>query len=319
VKALVATSPGWALSGLARREGLVVVMYHRVGPNSQGFASLDASVFRDQMVWLKENCTSIRPEDLLVPEAPRRHGRPLVLVTFDDGYRDYHDHAYPILKELGIHSIVFLSTIFMDEPQRLLWPDILHLASVRARPRRVRLPWGEAEEIDLATPAGRKRAVRAAKDHVKELPNDEKNRAIDRLLDSLEVDHASLAGERTMLSWDEVRRTMDITTYGGHTHTHPILSRIGSEEAEVEIRTGRERIAAETGQSPRHFAYPNGRARDFTPDTKAILRRQGFEVAYTTVEGINRPGTDKLELKRVPAAEDVRGFSWALMRVAARR
>ena len=40
---------------------------------------------------------------------------------------------------------------------------------------------------------------------------------------------------------------MDITHFGGHTHTHPILSRLSREQADNEIRTCRDRIAAETG------------------------------------------------------------------------
>ena len=89
-----------------------------------------------------------------------------------------------------------------------------------------------------------------------------------------------------------MRAAQDLTTWGGHTHTHPILSRVSHERVEEEVRTCRDRIRAETGREPRHFAYPNGRFRDFGDDTKAVLQRYGFDVAYCVEEGINDATTD---------------------------
>ncbi len=40
---------------------------------------------------------------------------------------------------------------------------------------------------------------------------------------------------------------------GGHSHTHPIMSRLDAAEAETEVRTCRDRIAAETQQAPTSF------------------------------------------------------------------
>lgn len=310
-KRLAATSPGWALSRLVRPQGTLVLMYHRVGPNPVGFPSLDLEVFREQMTWLKSHCTPLGPEDLKGSVArPNRH-KPFALVTFDDGYRDYFEHAYPILKALGIPALVFLSTVFMDEPGRLLWPDLLHLAAKRAPGRRIRVPF-VGDEIDLGTEEGRTRLVRATKDHVKGLPEDSKESTLMDLLRLLDVKPTGLQIDRPMLTWDEVRAAQDLTTWGGHTHTHPILSRVSPERVEEEIRTCRDRIRAETGREPRHFAYPNGRYQDFADDTKDVLRRYGFEVGYSVEEGINDATTDWMAVRRLAARPDLAGFAWAL-------
>jgi peptidoglycan/xylan/chitin deacetylase (PgdA/CDA1 family) len=317
VKTTLAAPLGWALSAPVRPRGTLVVMYHRVGPNPAGFASLDLAEFRAQMAWLKENCTVIGPADIRDSVARARRRKPFVLVTFDDGYRDYHDHAYPVLKELQIPALVFLSTVFMDEPSRLLWPDLVHLAAQRAQAGRVRLPWPGGAEIDLVGNGGRARLVRAVKDHVKELTEEGKERALRSLFALLDFDPALPGVERQMLSWDEVRATMDLTTYGGHTHTHPILSRISREVADEEVRRCRDRLLAETGKPPLYFAYPNGRERDFNEDTRAILRNHGFDVAYATEEGVNGPTIDWLAVKRIPAAPNLPEFAWAMAALTA--
>jgi peptidoglycan/xylan/chitin deacetylase (PgdA/CDA1 family) len=314
-KRLAATSPGWALSRLVRPPGTLVLMYHRVGPNPMGFPSLALEAFREQMTWLKTHCTPLGAEELRASVDRPNRSKPFALVTFDDGYRDYFEHAYPILKELGIPALVFLSTVFMDDPGRLLWPDLLHLAAHRAPGRRVRLPFLD-EEIELGGDGGRRRLVRAIKDHVKELPEDLKESTLLELLRVLDVHPSQWAIDRPMLSWDEVRAAQDLTTWGGHTHTHPILSRISKERVEEEVRTCRDRIKAETGLEPRHFAYPNGRYQDFDDDTKAVLRRYGFDVAYSVEEGCNDATTDWMAVRRLAARSDLGGFAWALGRAS---
>jgi peptidoglycan/xylan/chitin deacetylase (PgdA/CDA1 family) len=114
-----------------------------------------------------------------------------------------------------------------------------------------------------------------------------------------------------MLTWDEVRATADLTRFGGHSHTHPILSRLDGARAEQEIRTCRDRIAQETGRTPIYFAYPNGRATDYTDETKQILRRNGFTVAFSTREGIAGADSDWMAVPRLPGeAADLADFAW---------
>lgn len=63
------------------------------------------SRFARQMRLLKRlGFTTVGLDDLFFGELPKRP----VVVTFDDGYRNFHQHALPVLKELGFQSTVFL-------------------------------------------------------------------------------------------------------------------------------------------------------------------------------------------------------------------
>lgn len=46
-------------------------------------------------------------------QSPATARRPLV-ITFDDGFRDFYTNAFPILDQLGFGATVFLSTAFID-------------------------------------------------------------------------------------------------------------------------------------------------------------------------------------------------------------
>jgi peptidoglycan/xylan/chitin deacetylase (PgdA/CDA1 family) len=312
VKRTLASSLGWRLVGpLVRPAGVIVLMYHRIVDRDRGLEGLPLEAFTAQMRWIRAHCDPIAPEAIVDRARDGVRARPAVLVTFDDGYRDYHDLAHPVLRELGIPALVFLATSFLDEGG-MMWTDAVQWAALSTRRDRVRLPWPEKSTGGpvIALPDGAARAAlgERARAHLKRLPDEERRAAMAALLDEL---GGPPARPREMLSWDEARRTMDVTRFGGHSHTHPILSRLDRAAAEREIRTCRDRIAAETGVVPTAFAYPNGRPEDYTAETQAILRGLGFTAAYATSEGIAGRQTDWMAVKRLPASGgDVADFAW---------
>jgi len=305
-KKLIASGPGWRFSAPFRSVGCVVLTYHRVGEAGDPFPNLDSTEFRRQMEWLVRHCAITSPEELLDRTAAPRAKRLPVVVTFDDGTRDYFDHAYPVLKALGIPAINFLVTDFIDHP-RVAWWDLLYLAVRATRQPAVRAPWHPAQEFCLSD--GGAAFLRACKRHLKSIPHVEMDATLHRIWEALDVDPVRFTVSRQTMSWDEVRTARDVTLYGGHTHTHPLLSKVEPERAEEEILICRRRIEAETGVTPRTFAYPSG---DFNEQVKAIVARSGFELAFSTEEGFNGRDADWLVIKRIPAARTVPELAWAL-------
>jgi len=300
VKRAIASSLGWPLMSLSvRKRGVTVLMYHRVTRAGAPFQGLDVTLFREQMRWLRRHCTPIRPEELL--QRVRKPGwrRPPVLVTFDDGYRDYHDNAFPVLAELGIPAIVFVATAFIDNGG-LLWTDSVNWAVEKTSRSRAELPWCRKPDFDLSSHEGREFFITAAKSYLKQIPDTQRHRELGRLLEELGVSPDDANMERQMMNWDEVRATLGLTQIGGHSHTHPIMSQLDERQMGLEISLCRDRITTQTGQAPRYFAYPNGREQDFNDMTKRLLQQNGFELAFSTIEGINGRNVDQMAIKRQP-------------------
>lgn len=313
VKSFVASSPGMALTKRSRSTGCVVLLYHRVGLPSDPFPNLDVQSFRAQMEWLTENCNVIAPEELKARAAWGRPSRPNVLVTFDDGYRDYFDHAFPILQRNRIRALNFLCTRFNDEPALMGWWDRLFLAVRRSSKACARLPWADCEFTLDDT--GRAALLRAAKDHIKLQPESDKEYLTQSVLDALGIDGDTLLAPRQTMSWDEVRAASEFTAYGGHTHNHLIVSRLDGQIFEEELRTCRDRIVRETGAAPDTFAYPNGREIDFTDESKSTLKRFGFSMAFSAIEGVNRADTDWMAVRRISGGTTVADLAWRLSRL----
>jgi peptidoglycan/xylan/chitin deacetylase (PgdA/CDA1 family) len=292
LKQLAATAV-WKASASRRRQGCLALMYHRVGDDRDPLPHLDIEDFRQQIRWLVEHCDVIGAEQLKSAAHGPRGPRMPVLLTFDDGSRDYYDFVYPVLKEFGVPAVVFLVTDYVDHP-RLFWFDRLQLAVHAAEVDHVTLPWNPDRTLAL----GREQngaAIDECKRYLKGVADEVKERLLEQLHCALGKPSLPDLG-RQVMSWDEVRATMDLTTYGGHTHTHPLMSKIDGARLHEEIRLCRDRIATETHTAPSFFAYPNG---DFTADVKSAVADHGFDVAFSTINGINDQTTDWREVRRL--------------------
>jgi peptidoglycan/xylan/chitin deacetylase (PgdA/CDA1 family) len=299
LKAAMASQVGWKLAQPLRPNGITVLMYHRVNRTRDAeMPGIGVDQFLEQMTWLRARCRIIAPEEFTATLRQDRSGTPAVLVTFDDGYRDFFDNAYPILAELNIPSLVFLATRFMDDGG-LIWTDAVATAVLRTRRADVVLPWNN-QRHGLADKAERNACRRMCTQFLKGIPDPERVAWQSELFRLLDIVPEDVIGDRQMLTWDEIRATRPLTRYGGHTHSHPILSQLDRATAEQEIRTCRDRITTELGEPPRYFAYPNGRAQDFTDETKAVLQNHGFELSFSTIEGIHQSGTDLYAIRRQP-------------------
>jgi peptidoglycan/xylan/chitin deacetylase (PgdA/CDA1 family) len=309
IKSVLASPVGWRTVGpIVRQRGVIVLTYHRIVGEGPSLSGVSVARFNEQMRWIRDNCDPIGPEALKARAGAPRSGRPAVLVTFDDGYRSYCDLAYPVLKQYGIPAVVFLVTGLVDEPG-VLWTDRVQWAALTTARTSVTLPWLEGgTPFELTDARSRKALSGAARAFLKTIPDALRVERVEELVGML---GGSPPLERQMITWDEVRRTMDLTTYGGHTHTHCILSQVDRAGAAREIGLCRDRIAAETGKTPTTFAYPNGNTADFTQETREVLQAHGFEIAFSSCEGIAGADSDWLAIKRIPEIDDdIPSFVW---------
>jgi hypothetical protein len=110
----------------------------------------------------------------------------------------------------------------------------------------------------------------------------------------------NLTNENEMLSWQEIEEmSRNNISFGAHTMTHPILTRMPLKDAVNEINASKETIEKKINSSVRLFAYPNGSRSDFNDDIKHILKEAGFLCGVTTLWGNNSRNIDPFELRRI--------------------
>ena len=278
-----------------RHASYFVLVYHRVDDGRDGFlGAIPTNQFAAQMELLVRTFR-VLPLPELVERAAHDEVPPgAVAITFDDGYRDNYTNAWPVLRRLGLPATIFLATGPIDT-RAPLWHDRVFFlfGAVRSAGPRPADRMAATEEVLIAG-----RPLGSTLEHLRTLRSDERDRVIDGLYASARVDPGSMP-EAPMLDWGAIAEMAAAgITFGAHTVTHPVLSRIPLSEAVSEISASRERIETKLGIPVRAFAYPNGRRGDFDASVKQALKDAGFQSAVTTICGANDASTDPFELRR---------------------
>jgi len=299
---------GFPLVRRRRSRNVQILLFHRVRPEPDPYLpAMPVEPFARQMECLRRRFRVCSLEEAL--EGVERGDVPenAVVLTFDDGYRDNLDHAFPILSALDLKATIFLSTGAISG-RSMLWHDRVFRAFALTRERTLG-PFGEAAaQYVLGGAAARESARDSVLAYLKTLHPLERDIRIDELVERLAVADEEPA-ERLMLTWDEVSRMRHAGWgFGAHTVTHPVLSRLSREEALRELVESRRAIEERLGEPCRVFAYPNGRPADYTPAVKSLVREAGYRWALTTVFGAypvrsaSGPG-DPLEIPRMGIGE----------------
>jgi peptidoglycan/xylan/chitin deacetylase (PgdA/CDA1 family) len=295
-----------SLERLRRTPGLLVLNYHRVGePAGNHFDdatfSATAEAFRTQIAYLRRFFLTPPVHEVLESIARGTIRDPTALVTFDDGYRDNYEVAYPLLRSLDVPASFFVVTALIDQP-RLPWWDRVAYSVKRTAVDRLPLAYPERLEFDLrSTPRARViwRILRACKDA---RPFDEP-RFLDELVRGTDVGvDAERLGRRLFMSWDEVREMARTgMTIGSHTATHAVLASLSEAAQRRELDASRQLIGDVVGSRPDLLAYPVGGREAFTAITKRLARESGYRAAFSSWGGLNRPATiDPYAIARVP-------------------
>jgi peptidoglycan/xylan/chitin deacetylase (PgdA/CDA1 family) len=205
-------------------------------------------------------------------------------VTFDDGYQDVYEHAYPVLKRKGIPGAVFVVTDLVGRPFWQIHDKLYHLVAKAYAtwddPRRelcgllsdLGLP-GEQMTRPAAAISTPLRAVSALLPLLSQT-------SVRRVMEGLEANVGNGFHDIPQsLTWPmllEMRRN-DIIV-GSHTRTHVRLPMESPETVAEELETSKRELEQQLGEPIEHFAYPDGQ---FTGPVVAAVARAGYRYAYT--------------------------------------
>jgi peptidoglycan/xylan/chitin deacetylase (PgdA/CDA1 family) len=275
-----------------RRDRLTVICYHRVWPSEDGrFAGYKPTIsatpgaFTKQIDFIRRHYNPISAQTLAnwIEGAGTLPPRP-ALVTFDDGYRDNAEIAWPILRERNVPAVIFLATDYIGTGRSFLW-DFAACCFEMSAKKGTEIPligWRS-----LATEAERNAVVTAWVAAAKRLPGVERDDARIELAAALDV--APPGPERfehLYMDWTDVQRLAhEGAEFGAHTHSHPILTRVPLDQARTEIEMSVDRLTTALGVCPLSFAYPNGSARDFGAEHEEAVRRTGVSMAFSLEPG----------------------------------
>lgn len=285
---------------VTRRESrsLQILVYHKVNDERDPFfPATPIVVFVEQMKYLAEHCCVLSLEEAVARKKNRDLPENAIVITFDDGYKDNHLYAFPILRKLSLPATIFLATDAIGSG-RVLWHDKVFSAFRETRTR-VLKGFGECrEEYSLGTVSEKLQAQSKVIKFLRSLNDNDRSFWIERLIEALGSESRDL-DPHLMLTWDEVKMMHQHgISFGSHTVNHPILSKLTAERARSEIYDSKRIIEEKLGTTVTTFAYPGGKKEDFSEETKKIVGEAGYSCALTAIFGANAVDQSLLELKR---------------------
>jgi peptidoglycan/xylan/chitin deacetylase (PgdA/CDA1 family) len=291
----------------ARPPALVVFTYHRIavpGVASDDYydpvISATPEAFRAQVEFLRSRFEIATLDELATPGGTIRpdRKRPPALITFDDGYRDNFTTALPILRELGVPAAFFIPTGYLQAP-RLPWWDHVACATKRTRAARLALERSPGDPsplaIDLGTsPSDAERTaaimtvIRAFLDGTIPDPT----WFLDQLDRQAEVDvDSETRGRALFMGWDEARQLLAAgMAVGSHGHAHVALAGLDDDAQRRELAGSKATLEEMLGREVPAIAYPFGWPGTFTARTTELAAEAGYSLAFSSLEGVNRPG-----------------------------
>ncbi len=242
-----------------------ILMFHRVIPDSRNarihnHKSLEISPERLEGIikfFKARDYSFISLDELLTINRTTKPTRKFVVFTFDDGYLDNYEYAYPIFRKHGVPFTIYIATSLPDS-QAILW-------------------WYLLEDVVLADSSiqleveGRKMKFRTQTIKEKELTfnkirqwfavADEINLPI--LSNSLfhgKEEAISAKTKALSLTWEHVKALSQdpLVTIGSHTVNHFPLDSLTAEKSAYEMIESKKIIESRIGKEVRHFCYPLG-------------------------------------------------------------
>jgi peptidoglycan/xylan/chitin deacetylase (PgdA/CDA1 family)/CelD/BcsL family acetyltransferase involved in cellulose biosynthesis len=288
----------------------VILCYHRVGSGGVPlYSGLEPEVFERQMDFLSKRYRLVSLETLAQELSHAGPAEQSVAVTFDDGYRDVYTYAFTVLQKYRIPATIYL-TVDVIESNSVAWYDRIFLALGIAPGEKLDLMLDRPRRFQLTSAAARLRAGEEIISYLRSVSNERCKKFCAELEELIPLPMEETANR--MLTWEQIQ-TMQRggVSFGSHTLTHPAISRLEPAALDQELRESKVRLEERLGVPIQDFAYPFGKPADYenTPDAVA---RCGYRTASTTNWGINTPGANLHQLRRVSIGEERRLSTFAL-------
>ena len=232
-----------------------ILMYHRVCKPEELSNPIQAGMyvrpetFRMHCDFLRKNSNVILIDDLIQKllnkeKLPKR----AVAITFDDGWKDNLENAFPLLKSAGLPATVFLPTDFIDTA-RLFWTD--KIARVLALTPEEFSKYPQFLNSQIRSPEEKLESILT---YLFSLGLKEREQLTQELTKNSQPNN-----EREFLTWDEVSTLESLgIKVGSHSHTHRLFKELSKEERINELKQSREVLKARSLLTSNVFVFPGG-------------------------------------------------------------
>jgi len=296
---------------------LLVLMYHRVLPSNDRRSRLEEpgmivtpETFRLHLEMIRQYFEIVHLSEWLgIKNKGDQLPSMACAITFDNGWADNYEFAFPVMQKLEIPATIFLVSDMIGTKQ-LFWPERLsRIVSeiITNHPQywsHPELDWLQKTSIKYHIENTQPTQAELSKliANIKSYSDQEIHDRLDHVENTLQLQQVNHSA--SLLNWQQVAEMIDsgLVKAGSHTCRHVRLNENTPEELlRKEIINSKQTIETRTGMPVETFCFPNG---DFSPKALELVKQQ-YAGAVTTIRGWNTAATDNYLLQRIGIHQDI--------------
>ncbi|MFT6907291.1 MAG: peptidoglycan/xylan/chitin deacetylase (PgdA/CDA1 family) [Oleiphilaceae bacterium] len=293
--------------------GVYVYTYHRIGDKyatdyDRAVFSCTTEALEQQIIAINKNFKIITSEQLRkIVDTNERINDRYALITFDDGYLDNYNQAFPVLKKHKVPGIFYLPTDFIDSEIVPWWDEIAYLLRNSCN-ESYQLP--EQPDIYFLDKNNIDAVIRKIISQAKLI----KNISILEVLEDIRKNFPQALNkfnklgneEKTLfMNWMQAREMSDNgMEIGSHTMSHQILSQLSDKEQELEITQSKHIIEEKIGRKVLSIAYPVGLYNCYTEKSCTISKQADYIIGFNKEAGKNKTIANPYDIHRLSVDTD---------------
>jgi len=269
-----------------------ILMLHRVssfekgklGPNENMKVSPE---FLERFIKqsIKKGYTFISLDELYEILTKKKKASKLLIITFDDGYKDNYEIAYPLLKNSNVPFTIYITTSFLNKSGILWWyilEDLILENDYIELYDEEKFSCKNLQEKEITFLKIREKIIRYGSNNIID--------TLKLLFKKYNIDWINISRmicEKLCLSAEDVKKLSQdyLVTIGSHTNNHYPLSRLTKDEIYEEIITSKNKLENIINKRIEHFAYPFGSPIEVGEREFYIVKDLGFKTATTIRRG----------------------------------
>ena len=289
---------------------LAVLAYHSVRdivvsdyPFDEETVSASCQQFDLQMNFVKSNFDVITFKDVM----EYREGkiplpkRPLI-ITFDDGFADNYQNAFPILRRYRLPATIFLVSGLIGTDEIFWWERVVYWLKHAENFFEI---WSQ---LGHPLPSQMDKTQKFVLRYLKDVEDKERLYILMEMEKKFPVSKTdALFSLMRPLRWDEIAEmSQKGIEFGSHTVTHPLLSKVSEEKLLFELQASKNEIETRIGKEVLALAYPVGGPPDYNESVISVAKQVGyaFGLTYSPVGVNSRSIDDWYRMRRISIERD---------------
>lgn len=279
---------------------VTVLLFHRVHPERDLlWDPMDPVLFESVLRYVSRNYETIGLDEFFA-DPNKKFRKPPLIITYDDGYRDFIDFSFPLLKKYSLPASMFVVTDCIDRniPTWTYRMDYFFYNTKKLETKNTVLEF-VAKDFSVtkwSSHAERIEYCKRFKQYLKKVPNQKRSEIVQSFIDNFDdvKEPANL-----MMTWDEIRQLKsEGIQIGSHSVSHPPLATIeDEEELKTELLSSALRIKEMINEFPSTISYPVG---SYDSRVKRISREVGYQLGLAVNQKIfDTDRDDRFEIPRI--------------------